>query len=163
MSGNIVLTVGAVLRGDDAAGPYLSKLIQEDPVDGWEELEGGQMPEDYIAVVRRAHPDVLIVFDAAAMDLAPGALRQLEPDDVADDCLMTSHALPLSLLLNELTDSCGKVVFIGVQPAQTEFMNPLTPAVRESVESLYDALKEGTDISSVAPPYEGPAPAYKEA
>lgn len=76
---------------------------------------------------------------------------------------MTSHALPLSLLRGELAASCGKVVFIGVQPAQTELMDPFTPAVRESARLMCGALREGTDIACVAPPYEGATPAYKEA
>ena len=56
MSGKVVLTVGAVLRGDDAVGPLLAKMLEDDPIEGWDVLDGGQMPEDYLSVeIGRAH------------------------------------------------------------------------------------------------------------
>ena len=36
----VLFTVGSVLRGDDAAGPYLAKLFNENPIDGWMLVEG---------------------------------------------------------------------------------------------------------------------------
>lgn len=148
MSGKAVLTVGAVLRGDDAAGPMLSKMLEEAPIAGWENIDGGQMPEDQLAVVRRMQPDVLLLVDAADMGAAPGAIAVLDEDDVAANMLFTTHSLPLSFLLKELKGCCGRVVFLGIQPAQLEFMGPLTPEVREAVETIYDMLKKGSDFAN---------------
>jgi hydrogenase 3 maturation protease len=149
MSGKMVLTVGAVLRGDDAAGPMLAKMLQDDPVEGWEVLDGGQMPEDFLSVIRRAQPDVLVVVDAAAMGLPAGSIRRLTADDVATDYLMTTHSLPMSLLLSEISGCCGRVEFIGIQPAQTEFFSPLTPAVDSAVRTVRDMLSKGDDFSEI--------------
>src|SRR5699024_12048969 len=102
MSRKVVLTVGAVLRGDDAVGPFLAKLLQEDPVDGWEVVDGGQTPEDEMAVVRRMSPDVLLVVDAAQMGEEPGTVKVVDEECVARDFLITTHSLPLSFLLGEL-------------------------------------------------------------
>ena len=143
MSG-IVLTVGSVLRGDDAAGPMLAKMMFDDPVAGWEVLDGGQMPEDYLSVIRRQSPDVLVMVDAADMGLPVGEVRLLTERDMATGYLTTTHSLPLSLLLSDLRECCGTVVFIGVQPAQTEFFAPLSPEVLASVERIYDCFGEGT-------------------
>ena len=85
----------SVLRGDDAAGPLLAKMLEDDPIEGWDVLDGGQMPEDYLSVVRRKEPDVLVMVDAAVMGLAAGSLRVLTEDDVARDFMMTTHSLPL--------------------------------------------------------------------
>ncbi len=148
MSGKAVLTVGAVLRGDDAAGPMLSKMLEEAPIGGWTNIDGGQMPEDQLAVVRRMSPDVLLLVDAADMGADPGAMAVLDEEDVAANMLFTTHSLPISFLLKELKGCCGRVVFLGVQPAQLEFMGPLTPAVRESVERIYEMLKTGSDFSA---------------
>ena len=148
MSKKAVLTVGAVLRGDDAAGPMLSKMLEKGPIEGWTNIDGGQMPEDQLAVVRRMQPDVLLLVDAADMSEEPGTIAVLDEDDVATNMLFTTHSLPISFLLKELKSCCGSVVFLGIQPAQLEFMSPLTPEVHEAVEKIYGMLKAGSDFTA---------------
>ncbi len=147
MSGKAVLTVGAVLRGDDAAGPMLSKMLETDPVAGWTNIDGGQMPEDQLAVVRRMSPDTLLLVDAADMGAAPGTIAVLDEHDVAVNMLFTTHSLPIAFLLKELKSCCGRVVFLGIQPGQLEFMAPLTPAVHDAVEKIYGMLSTGSDFA----------------
>lgn len=149
MSGRTVLCVGAVLRGDDAAGPYLAKLFEQQPAEGWDVIDGGQVPEDFIGLVRRNEPDELVVVDAAAMGLEPGAVRTLTKDDVHSDYLMTTHSLPLTYLLSELEGCCGHVLFLGIQPAQLEFFSPLTPEVLQAVEWIHARFVDGGDFSDV--------------
>ena len=60
----------------------------------------------------------------------------------------TTHSLPISFLLKELKNCCGRVVFLGIQPTQLEFMSPLTAAVHEAVEKIYELLKTGSDFSA---------------
>lgn len=148
MSRKVVLTVGAVLRGDDAAGPFLAKLLQEDPVDGWEVVDGGQTPEDEMAVVRRMNPDVLLVVDAAQMGEEPGTVKVVDEECVARDFLITTHSLPLSFLLGELRACCQNVVFLGIQPAHMEFMGALTPQVEHAVRRIHSWLKTGGDFGA---------------
>ena len=151
MGGRALLCVGAVLRGDDAAGPYLAKLLEQNPVEGWTVFDGGQMPEDFLSPLRRMRPDTLVVFDAASMELAVGEIRRLTPDDVTTDYLMTTHSLPLSFMLNELKDSCGEIVFIGIQPGHMEFCGPLSAPVLAGVEQFYERLAQGVvDFGDIA-------------
>jgi hydrogenase 3 maturation protease len=145
MSGRVVFTVGNVLRGDDAAGPLLAKMLEGDPVEGWSVVDGGQTPEDELAVVRRLQPDFLLLVDAADMGEAVGAIRELDEEDVVTDFLMTTHSLPMTFLLGNLRESCGELLFLGVQPGDTSFFAPLTPPVRQAVESLYAWLQKGGD------------------
>lgn len=67
--------------------------------------------------------------------------------DVATNMLFTTHSLPISFLLKELKSCCGSVVFLGIQPAQLEFMSPLTPAVHEAVEKIYGMLKARSNFT----------------
>ena len=155
MSGKAVLTVGAVLRGDDAAGPMLSKMLETNPVAGWTNIDGGQMPEDQLAVVRRMAPDMLLLVDAADMGAAPGTIAVLDEHDVAASMLFTTHSLPISFLLKELKSCCGRVVFLGIQPGQLEFMAPLTPQVNEAVEKIYGMLATGSGYAAGIPGEDG--------
>lgn len=70
--------------------------------------------------------------------------------DVATNMLFTTHSLPISFLLKEFKSRCGSVVFLGIQPAQLEFMSPPTPAVRETVKNIYGMLKAGSDFTASA-------------
>ena len=65
----IVLTAGSVLRADDAAGPVLSKKMEDAPIAGWYTIDGGQTPEDDIIEVKRERPPRLVLVDAADMAL----------------------------------------------------------------------------------------------
>ena len=89
----VVFTVGAVLRGGDAAGPMLAKMLEQNPISGWMCIDGGQTPEDDLAVIRRMQPDVLLLVDAAQMGREPGTIA------VVDECVVVSDALPAHHLL----------------------------------------------------------------
>ncbi|WP_080797282.1 hydrogenase 3 maturation endopeptidase HyCI [Arabiibacter massiliensis] len=149
MSG-IVFTVGSVLRGDDAAGPMLAKMLEDDPVEGWDVVDGGQTPEDDLAVIRRAAPERIVLVDAAQMGLWPGAVRRLGVDDVARQFLITTHSLPISFLLGELQGICDDVTFLGIQLRSTEFFEPLSPEVRAALDDIAACLRAGGDFSGYA-------------
>lgn len=107
----VVFTVGAVLRGDDAAGPMLAKMLEQNPIPGWTCIDGGQTPEDDLAVIRRMQPDVLLLVDAAQMGREPGTIAVVDERDVVSDLLITTHSLPITFLLEDLKKSCGRSSF----------------------------------------------------
>lgn len=143
----VVFCVGSVLRGDDAAGPLLARALEERPVTGWTPVDGGQTPENDLGYVRRVAPRRLVLVDAAAMGLEPGSVRRLLPEHVAVQSLITTHTLPITYLLGELEKACDDVVFLGIQPASTEFFDPVDGRVLTAVESIYDTLVTGGDVS----------------
>lgn len=155
MASKVLLTVGSVLRGDDAAGPMLAKMMSDNQKTDWTVIDGGQTPEDELRIVRRMEPDTVVVVDAADMGLEPGAIRRLCAADVAESFLITTHALPMTFLLDQLNQSAEKVLFLGIQPADTTFFNPLTPAVKAAVEELYDRFSNGEDLEAY-PAYRKP-------
>ncbi len=151
MAVNVVLTVGSVLRGDDAAGPMLAKMMEDHPIEGWTIVDGGQTPEDDLAPIRRMAPGRIVLVDAAAMGLEPGAIRQVTRDDVAQQFLITTHSLPITFLLSELERCCDDVTFIGIQPQSMGFYDPLNGPVLAAVENLYRCIEEGAELSQYGP------------
>lgn len=144
---SIVFTAGSVLRGDDAAGPMLAKLLENDPADGWQVIDGGQTPEDDLTVIRRAAPERILFVDAASMGLAPGEIRRLQASDVAKQFMFTTHSLPITFLLGELDKICSDVTFLGIQTGTMDFFDPLTPAVMDSVKDIEACVRAGGDFS----------------
>lgn len=38
----LVIAVGNEMMGDDGAGPLLARLMEENPIPGWEVIDGGR-------------------------------------------------------------------------------------------------------------------------
>jgi hydrogenase maturation protease len=72
MGDQVILTVGNVMMGDDAAGPRLAALLQRSPAPGWQVVDGGSAPENVVHRVRAIAPERVLVVDSAEMELGPG-------------------------------------------------------------------------------------------
>ncbi len=139
----VVFTVGNSLRGDDGAGPLLAELLEATPAEGWTLVDGEASPENHTHRVRALTPDRVLIVDAAQMELAPGEVRLLDEDCVAEHFLVTTHAIPLNFLIASLRETVPEIIFLGIQPKDTGFCNPLTPAVRTAVEMIHRRLVQG--------------------
>jgi hydrogenase 3 maturation protease len=147
---NVIFTVGNAMRGDDAAGPLLAELLEAEPAAGWDVIDGGASPENHTHRIRTLSPDLVLIVDAADMGLAPGEVRVLDEDCVAEHFLVTTHAIPLNFLIASLRETVPDIAFLGIQPRDTTFLEPLTPAVRSAVEALHGNLVRGQGIEGYA-------------
>lgn len=142
----VLFTAGSVLRGDDAVGPLLAKNLMDVPLEGWEIVDGGQTPEDDLYYIRELCPRKVVFVDAAQMGFEPGSIRRLTAQDVAKQCMITTHSLPISFLLGQLGEVCDDVVFLGVQVKGTEFFDPLSDEVRAALEDIERTLRGGESL-----------------
>ncbi|MBK5960055.1 hydrogenase maturation peptidase HycI [Rhodoplanes elegans] len=147
----VVLTVGNPLMGDDGAGPLLAELLEAEAAVGWTVIDGGATPENVTHVVRRHAPDHVLLVDAAAMGLPPGEIRRIGETQVAAKFMITTHAIPLDIIVASLGETVPEVTFVGIQPARVEFFADMTPAVRAAVERLHRQLREGRDPRDIPP------------
>lgn len=141
----VILTVGNSLMGDDGAGPLLAELLEGDPAPGWEVIDGGSTPENVMHAVRARNPGRVLVVDAADMGLPPGTIRRIGETDVANQFLITTHAIPLNLLIASLRETVPDIAFLGIQPARVAFYEEMTPQVKAAVVDLHGQLTKGTD------------------
>ena len=139
MATNILLGIGNPLNGDDGAGIYVAGQFRKE---GWVSLSCGSAPENFTGIIRRTRPDCLVLVDAAAMGLSPGEFRIIPRHKIADVSIGT-HQLPLSLLIDFLSDAAGRIVLIGIQPDRVITGEEISPRVREGAERLVDVLSSG--------------------
>jgi len=135
----VLLGVGNTLRSDDGVGCSIADSFS---AEGWITYNGGTAPENFTAPIRRADPALLLIVDAAEMDLSPGSIRIIQ-DDQIDDTSIGTHMLPLSHLIRYLSPDIPEILFIGIQP---ETINPgvgLSPAVQAAADSLIIMLQKG--------------------
>jgi hydrogenase 3 maturation protease len=140
----VILGVGNVLKGDDAAGPLvcerLSGRLSATVIDA------GPAPENYVRPILRKEPDALLIVDAVDFGGPPGQIRLFEPEQIRKFAFST-HALSLHLFIdllrgNSITpEKKGFAVYlIGLQVCHTDLGAPVSPAVERSVRRLADAF-----------------------
>ncbi|MDU6926877.1 hydrogenase maturation peptidase HycI [Franconibacter helveticus] len=137
---DVLLCVGNSMMGDDGAGPLLTEKFRAAPQGDWVLVDGGSAPENDIGAIRALRPARLLIVDATDMGLNPGDIRLIDPDDIAQMFMMTTHNMPLNYLVDQLKDAVGEVLFLGIQPDIVGFYYPMTEAVKRSVESVYQRL-----------------------
>ncbi|WP_024562329.1 hydrogenase maturation peptidase HycI [Franconibacter helveticus 513] len=137
---DVLLCVGNSMMGDDGAGPLLAEKFRAAPQGDWVLVDGGSAPENDIGAIRALRPARLLIVDATDMGLNPGDIRLIDPDDIAQMFMMTTHNMPLNYLVDQLKDAVGEVLFLGIQPDIVGFYYPMTEAVKRSVETVYQRL-----------------------
>ncbi len=139
---NLMLAVGNSMMGDDGAGPMLFDLMEANPIDGWQAINGGSSPESVSHQVRALKPQRLLIVDAADIGLAPGEIRIIDPDDIAEMFIMSTHNLPLNFLIDQLKEDIEEIIFLGIQPDLVGFYMPMNERVISAVQQVYAALPQ---------------------
>lgn len=137
--------IGNELNGDDGIGVAVVRALQK-PLKGRENLlllEAGPAPEAFTGPLRRFAPQLVALIDAADMGEQPGCVQWL-PWQAAEGMSASTHTLPPTVLSSFLVSEIGcEVALIGIQPAQMEMEQPLSPPVRSALRRLSRGL---TDI-----------------
>jgi hydrogenase 3 maturation protease len=148
MGEQVILTVGNIMMGDDAAGPRLAALLQGRPAAGWQVVDGGSAPENVVHRVRAIAPERVLVVDSAEMELAPGEVRLVNEHLIVERFITTTHNLPVSFLIEALRQTVPEVDFLGIQPAVVSFGYPLSATVERAILDIHARLQQGAPIDS---------------
>lgn len=130
----VVVGVGNALKADDAAGPMLAETLRRRFPD--RVFDVGQVPENYMAPIRRARPDTILLIDAADFGGEPGDVRVASRGDVGGLALGT-HAAPLSMFMALAAAETGAGVhLVAIQAKSTELGGTMCEEVRAAVGRL---------------------------
>ena len=146
-----VLGIGSTQRSDDAAGMYftelLSGMIKQDNV---LLIAGSTAPENFTGVIRDFGPDILFIVDAAYMGFLPGEVKIVPACDIGGVSFST-HILPLTVMLDYLQAELGcEVLFIGIQPASTDYGFCMSDDVRKEAERLAEEFSSALELSDIS-------------
>ena len=124
------LGIGNDLRTDDGLGLYIVSGITTKHPDIF--LENvGSVPEAFARPLAEFGAERVIMIDAADMRKPVGHVELVTKDRIGGIALST-HSMPLSLLMQYLEDQTGgKTVILGVQPQNIMFGEGLTPEIEE--------------------------------
>ena len=140
----VLLGVGNTLKGDDGAGPTVARQLAG--VEGWLAIDCGPMPENFLGRIRGLDPkpELIILVDSAVMGCEPGGLRQVNKSAL-DELALSTHSMPLSLLIGRLETLAQQVTLFGIEPKVVATGEErLSPEVTTAVHRLVKLLKEGS-------------------
>jgi hydrogenase 3 maturation protease len=154
-----VVGLGHELRGDDAAGIAVARLLQASLAGAGSLTSAGRVatagpvmivdagpaPENYTGPLCRFQPHVVLFVDAAQIDEPPGTIRYVPWAELVESSYSglgaSTHALSPLVLSTFLIAELGcQVALIGIQPAGDAVAAPLSPRVAEAVDSLVLSL-----------------------
>lgn len=124
--------------GDDAVGPYIADRLKKDS-DDFVVLDCGVAPENFTSVVKKHAPKDLIIVDAVEMGLKPGEIR-IVPKEKIGVMHISTHGIPVSVLINYLDQYVENIIFIGIQPKAMS--GRFTDIVKENADQLIELIKK---------------------
>lgn len=137
---NGLLGIGNPRLGDDALGPVFARAFR---APDWICWNGSIAPENFVSTIRRADLSLLLLLDAADMQLPPGSIRLLNPAHLSSTGGFGTHAPSLAGLAGYLATFVPEVHVVGVQPLSCHPGDRLSPPVRETLRSLGPLLRSG--------------------
>jgi len=138
----ILLGVGNEMKGDDGAGVFLARLLQEkitsDTVDI---IDAGAAPENYVDIIVKSKPDVLLILDAAMMGREAGDLMLVQPQDLLIHGYST-HCLSLGVICRYLEVEAGcRIYLLLIQPETTAYGESLSKKIRQKLHDVAGTLE----------------------
>jgi hydrogenase maturation protease len=141
----LVLGLGNPLRGDDGVGPRIvAELERRDLPEGVTTMDVGTAGLDLLHLLEGW--DRAIVVDAADVGLKPGQFARFTPDEARlaqNSDGLSFHQVGLSGVLslaNALGHPLPEIVIFGVQPAEIDWKEGLSPAVEAIIPKLIEML-----------------------
>ena len=135
--------VGNELNGDDAAGNHVATQLMglSDLPAFFLPINAGSIPENASGVLRRFHPDLVILVDAADFNGQPGEIQWLDAERIGG-MSASSHTLPLPVLGEYLESELNCVVeYLGIQPRQLEYFQEMTAEVNMAVNEVVTEMQ----------------------
>jgi hydrogenase 3 maturation protease len=136
----LLLCIGNRHGGDDAIGPYIFDKIQQEKT-SMLAIDCGTTPENYTSIIKHHQPDTLLLIDAVDMGLSPGEIRII-PYEKLGHMTISTHGIPLAVLIQYLEREVHHVLLIGIQPKHLS--GPLSITAQHSGDRLIEILKKNT-------------------
>ena len=129
----LVMCVGNSDNGDDGVGPYVSKIFPK--TDDFKVVNCETVPENFTHLIKNV--DRVVLVDAVEMGLTPGETRVV-PREKIGGLHVSTHSLPLSVLMDYVREEGKEVVLVGVQPKKLH--GGLSVEVKKAAEKLVETL-----------------------
>lgn len=137
----VIVGIGNPLRRDDFVGVEVARGLRNRVSRSVYLIECETVPESFIQPITEFNPTHILVIDAAVLNQKPGASKLVEPEQLANQPAVSTHALPLQIFCGYLRETTGaKIAVLGIQPKDASFGEGLTTELREASIKLANLL-----------------------
>lgn len=136
----LIIGIGNRLKGDDGVGSIiageLKKRIKKENVFI---IDAENRPENYIGVIKKINPDLILIIDAFDFGSYPSDFRIFTPDRIRETTISTHNlSIPLLIKLVEVKE----IFLLGIQPKNINFGEDLSPELINAVNKIIDIFQQ---------------------
>jgi len=140
-SATVIVGIGNILKGDDGAGPLVCEQLKRGKVCA-DLIDAGTVPENYIQPIIKKALKNLLVIDAIDFGAPPGTIKIFKPEQLNSHAIST-HTLSPRLFVDMVCQNIKlDVYFVGIQPAQVQLGQSISPQVSQAIQQLSQVLTE---------------------
>lgn len=137
----VIVGIGNVMKADDGFGPALierlSARLKKSIC-----IDAGTTPENCIGKILKENPDVILLVDAAHINLEPGRYKILEKDEILKSGL-TTHDISPKMFIEYLEDQTKAPIYLlAVQPKDLSLANTMSKGVKDALSEIAGMLLE---------------------
>jgi len=138
----LILGIGNLLLMDEGVGCHAARALQEEALP--EDVVVLEAGTDFLSALPEIEKaDRIIIVDAMQGDEAPGTVYRVPFEEcLKPQCIASLHGFDVSRTLYLAgRDTVPEVVVFGVEPALIQWGTELSPAVREMMPAVIEAVK----------------------
>ena len=138
----LILGIGNLLLTDEGVGCHAARALQEEALP--EDVVVLEAGTDFLSALPEIEKaDRIIIVDAMQGDEAPGTVYRVPFEEcLKPQCIASLHGFDVSRTLYLAgRDTVPEVVVFGVEPALIQWGTELSPAVREMMPAVIEAVK----------------------
>ncbi|MEW6171320.1 MAG: hydrogenase 3 maturation endopeptidase HyCI [Candidatus Omnitrophota bacterium] len=136
-SKTLILGIGNVLKGDDAAGSILAQRLKAKI----NIIDAGITPENYAGKIVEFKPSYLWLIDAIDFKAKPGTWKIFKPEELFSQNLFFTHNYSLELFCDYIKKNIEVPIYIlGIQPKSIKLGDKLSQEVESALLEIEKEL-----------------------
>ena len=135
----LLMCIGNLEGGYDSVGPYIADILKKEYLNEIKVIDAGTIPENYTGKVKQYKPENLVIIDAIDMNLKPAEIR-IVPKEKIGVMHISTHGIPLSVLINYLEKFVKNIFLVGIQPEKMS--GQISKSVLESANKIIENIRK---------------------
>lgn len=139
----VIIGIGNVLRGDDAAGSIVAQRIASKQLPkNVLVIDSGSTPENFLGKIIKFNPSHILIIDAVVTGDAPGGVQLINESQIVDTISFSTHKPSIHMLIKYLRGFIGevKILILGIQPKKLTLGEKLSEEVKNAINKVSSLL-----------------------
>jgi hydrogenase 3 maturation protease len=137
----VIAGIGNPIRMDDFVGVKIVQDLHGKVSEKVYLIECETVPENFLQQIIDFNSTHILLIDAAVLGLKPGESRLVNPEQLANFPVYSTHMLPLRLFCEYLAKATkAKIALLLVEPKKADFGEGLTSEIGAAVQKITDTL-----------------------